>query len=154
MRAATKVVGMVAGGRGHIVAHISEGDPVLLVPEPTNKFDRHAIAVYTAPRAALVDPVVSSVNDQVEHVGMISEEDRRLLMDRQAGYVPKDVARQLEIPPTGVVGWVSAVRWHPPEYDRTGKQMDPRPAGFDATAWLVRKDDAEISAQLDEGTDR
>ena len=150
MKAATKVVGMKAGGREHVVAHVREGDPVLLVPEPTNQFDRHAIAVYTAPRAALVDPVVSSVNDP-EHVGEISDGDRRLLMDRQAGYVPKELARQLDVPTEGIVGWVSQVRWHPPEYDRHGKQMDPRPAGFDATAWLVRKDDAEISAQLDEG---
>lgn len=151
MKAATKVVGMKAGGREHVVAHVREGDPVLLVPEPTNAYDPHAIAVYTAPRATLVDPVVSSVNDSIEHVGIVSEEDRRLLMDRQAGYVPKDLARQLDVPPQGIVGWVSQVRWHPPEYDRRGKQMDPRPAGFDATAWLVRKDDAEISAQLDEG---
>lgn len=145
---------MVAGGRGHIVAHVAEGDPVLLVPEPANKFDRHAIAVYTAPRAALVDPVVSSVADPVARQGMISDEDRRLLMDRQAGYVPKDVARQLEIPPQGIVGWVSAVRWHPPEYDRTGTKAEPRVAGFDATAWLARKDNEEIAEQLDEGTDR
>lgn len=154
MRAATKVVGMKAGGREHIVAHVSEGDPVLLVPEPTNQFDPHAVAVYTAPRWSLTDPVVSSVNDGVEHVGMISDEDRRLLMDRQAGYVPKDLARQLDIPPTGIVGWISQIRWHPPDYDRNGQQAKARPAGFDVTAWLVRKDDAEISAQLDEGTDR
>lgn len=141
---------MKAGGREHIVACVREGDPVLLVPEPTNQFDRHAVAVYTAPRASVVDAITSSISDP-EHVGEISDEDRRMLLDRQAGYVPKELACQLDLPPQGIVGWVSRVRYHPPEYDRTGKQMDARPAGFDVTAWLVRKDDAEISAQLDEG---
>lgn len=154
MKAASKVVGMKAGGREHIVAHSREGDPVLLVPEPTNRFDPNAIAVYTAPRAALRHPVVSSVNDGVEHVGMVDEEDRLLLMDRQAGYIPKELASQLDLPPQGIVGWVSQVRWHPPEIDRKGQPAEPRVAGFDVTAWFTRRDDAEISAAIDQHQER
>lgn len=140
---------MQAGGRMHVVAYVAEGDPALLVPQPDNEYDPHAVAVYTAPRGALVGPVVSSVKDP-DHVGEISDEDRRLLMDRQAGYVPKELARQLAVPSSGIVGYVSAVRWHPPEYDRYGEPLPPHPAGFDVTAWLVRKDDEDIAAQVDE----
>lgn len=140
MRAATKVVGMVAGGRQHVVAHVREGDPALLVPEPTNPYDRHAIAVFTAPRHVIRQPdvLVSSVADP-DHVGNVAGEDRQLLMDRQAGYVPREVAKRLALPPGGVVGYVSAVRFAPPECDGRGQVIEydePRVAGFDVTAWL------------------
>lgn len=151
MKAASKVVGMRAGGREHVVAHTRTGDPVLLVPEPTNAYDPNAIAVYTAPRAALLHPdaLVSSVQDP-DRAGSIHDEDRLLLMDRQAGYIPKDLACQLALPATGIVGWVSQIRWAPPDYDRTGKQQEDRVAGFDVTCWFVRRDDAEISTAIDQ----
>ena len=130
----TKVVGMVAGGRQHVVACTREGDPVLLLPEPTNPYDAHAIAVYTAPRDALIGDVVSSIKDS-QHVGTLDDDDRRLLIDRQAGYVPAPVASQLTLPASGVVGYVSAVRWAPPEYDAQGREREPRVAGCDVTFW-------------------
>lgn len=131
----TKVVGMVAGGREHVVAQVSEGDPVLLLPEPTNPYDEHAIAVYTAPRHVLRHAVVSSINERVQHLGVLNEEDRRLLLDRQAGYIPRGVARQLTLDLQGVVGYASAVRMSPPEYDVRGREIAPRVAGFDVTFW-------------------
>lgn len=129
-----KVVGMVAGGRQHVVAHTREGDPVLLIPELDNAYDPNAIAVYTAPRAVLVGDVVSSIKDP-RHLGTLDEEDRRLLIDRQAGYVPAEVAKQLRLDLGGVVGYVSRVRWAPPEYDARGREREPRVAGFDVTFW-------------------
>jgi len=140
MKATVKVVGMVAGGRGHIVSQIAEGDPVLLVPEPTNEFDPHAVAVYTAPRATLTGAIVSSLKDQIEHVGMVSDEDRRLLMDRQAGYIPREVAATLDLPAEGIVGFIAHVRNAPPEYLDNGQLAPSRPAGFDVCAWLDRRD--------------
>lgn len=146
----SKVVGMVAGGRQHIVAQTREGDPVLLVPEPDNPHDRHAIAVYTAPRRVLREPVVSSIKDTVEHLGLVDDDDRALLIDRQAGYVPAAVARQLKLPAQGIVGYVSSVRWAPPEYDATGREHEPRVAGFDVTFWRGRwGDDTALDDELD-----
>jgi|GEM_PF-2173024 len=156
MRASCKVVGMVAGGREHIVAYTRTGDPVLLVPEPTNQFDPNAIAVYTCPRSLLEEPeeMVSSVQDP-ERVGRVADVDRRMLMDRQAGYVPRNLASDLRLPASGIVGWVSQVRWKPDEFDGNGKPREPRVAGFDVTAWFTRRDDAEIASAIDDGgTDR
>lgn len=138
MRASVKVVGMKAGGREHIAAHVREGDPVLLVPEPDNPHDRFAIRVYTTPRATLNGEVVSSILDPAG-IGAVSDEDRTLLMDRQAGYVPRDVACQIDLPAGGIVGYVSGVRWHPPEYDQYGREREPRVAGFDVTAEWPRR---------------
>jgi len=144
-----KVVGMVAGGRQHIVAHTQTGDPILLLPEPDNAYDSHAIAVHTAPRDVLVGEVVSSIKDE-QHVGSLDDDDRRLLIDRQAGYLPATVAAKFTLPPEGVVGYVSALRWAPARYDSAGREREPRVAGFDATFW--RPDDARheaAKAQLD-----
>lgn len=141
MKATAKVVGMVAGGRQHVVAHTRYGDPVLLIPEPTNAYDPNAIAVYTAPRATLLGPVVSSIKQPP--VGSISDEDRALFMDRQAGYLPKELAARLALPATGVVGFVSDVRWAPPEHDNQGREREPRVAGFDVTAWLTNREAAD-----------
>lgn len=139
MRANIKVVGMKAGGREHVVAHVSTGDPVLLVPEPTNPHDPNAIAVYTAPRGTLQQPdaLVSSITDE-DRVGHVAAEDRVLLMDRQAGYVPRTLAAEMTLPPDGIVGYVSQVRFTPPEYDRDGKRAPARVAGFDVAAWVTR----------------
>jgi hypothetical protein len=151
MKAHVKVVGMVAGGRGHVVAYVRERDPVLLLPEPTNQYDRHAIAVYTMPRATLEDEVLSSLRDP-QHVGRIGDADRRIILDRQAGYVPREVAATLSLPPTGIIGYVSAVRYAPPEttYDRNGRERVnlERVAGFDVCAWLERTD-PDLDRDLD-----
>jgi hypothetical protein len=145
-----KVVGMVAGGRQHVVAHTRESDPVLLLPEPDNPYDSHAIAVHTAPRAVLVGEVVSSIKDPA-HVGSLDDEDRQLLADRQAGYLPRDVAARLTLPPTGVVGYVSRVRWAPPEYDATGNEREPRVAGFDVAFWrATTAAEAAVGASIDD----
>jgi hypothetical protein len=139
-----KVVGMTAGGREHIVAQVSEFDPVLLVPEPDNPYDRHAVAVYTAPRWLLTqrDELLSSLRAP-DGIGTIGDDDRRLLMDRQAGYLPREFAARLDLPPQGVVGYVAAIRHAPVEYvtvrDGRGRRVDvaePRVAGFDVTANL------------------
>lgn len=154
MRATSRVVGMVAGGREHIVARVQHGDPVLLLPEPDNPYDRHAVAVYTTPRQLLAEPVVSSVKSPP--AGTISAQDRRTMLDRQAGYLPRDVAARLDLPRTGAVGWVSQVRYAPAEtrFDHHGNTVptdDPRPAGFDVTAWLeYRHDDGD---HLDDALD-
>lgn len=136
MRAAVRVVGMRAGGREHVVAHVREGDPVLVVPEPDNPHDPHAIAVYTAPRRSLLYPhaLTSSVTCP-DRVGTVDDYDRLLLMDRQAGYLPADVAATLQLPASGIVGWVSTVRNGPPAYNRFGAELPPTPAGFDVTCW-------------------
>jgi hypothetical protein len=136
-----KLVGQVAGGREHIVAQASHGDPVLLVPEPTNEYDPNAVAVFTMPRTALEHPEVlhSSLRDPAG-VGIIHDDDRRTMMDRQAGYLPRDFAVRLSLPPEGVVGFVSEIRHAPTEvvYDRNGRESiaPPRVAGFDITALL------------------
>lgn len=124
MNASYAVVGMKAGGREHIVTHIAEGDPVLLVPQPDNEYDPNAVAVYTAPSGALTD-------SQWQPSGWeIGPSDRRLLMDRQAGYLPRNVAARVALPPGGAVGTVHTVRFHPD----TGA-----PAGFDVLADLPRR---------------
>ena len=145
MKAAVRVVGMKAGGRQHVVAYVNLHDPVLLVPQPDNPHDRHAIAVYTAQRRALLYPdlLVSSLTDPMG-VGQIHSDDRALLMDRQAGYLPRDVAATLRLPADGLVGYVSAVRYEPPTYDRHGRQDPPTPAGFDVTANFPAPIDADI----------
>ena len=134
-RAAIRVVGMRAGGREHIVASVSEGDPVLVVPEPENPYDRHALAVYTAPRSALLRPdrLVSSAK-AADGIGQVDDDDRLLLMDRQAGYLPRDVASTLRLPDRGIVGWVSAVRHPPALYNLAGEAVEQPPAGFDVCA--------------------
>lgn len=141
MKATVKVVGMVAGGRQHVVASVQPGDPVLLIPEPDNPHDRHAVAVHTASRRMLLHPtlLVSSITD-VDHVGHIHDDDRILLMDRQAGYLPRDVAALLTLPADGIVGYVSAIRHAPDDYTADGDTHPPRTAGFDVTAWLPRTD--------------
>lgn len=118
MKVTVKLVGQKAGGREHVVAQASEGDPVLLVAEPDNKFDPHAVAVYTLPAGLLTG-------------GGLSEDDRRLMMDRQAGYLPADVAARLTMPDGGIAGRVHNVRWHPPGHPQEGT-----PAGFDVLADL------------------
>lgn len=140
MRAISRVVGMVAGERQHVVSQIAEGDPVLLKPEPTNQYDPNAVAVYTAPRRVLQQPdaLVSSVTNPP---GSMADEDRALILDRQAGYIPKELAARLDLPAKGVVGWISTVRYKPPDdrIDRRGRSVtegDHTPAGFDVTAWL------------------
>lgn len=142
MTAATcKVVGMVAGGRQHVVAYVAVNDPVLLLPEPDNPHDGNAVAVYTAPRTVLLHPevLVSSLRDPAGG-GTIHPLDRSLLIDRQAGYLPRDLAARLTLPAEGIVGYVAEVRWAPTEYDREGRPTEPRPAGFDVVADLTFKD--------------
>ena len=145
MKAAIRVVGMKAGGRQHVVAYVNRGDPVLCVPQPDNPHDRHAIAVYTAQRRALLHPdlLVSSVTDPMG-VGQIHPDDRTLLMDRQAGYLPRDVAATLRLPTDGIVGYVSTVRYEPPTYDRHGREEPPNPAGFDVTAAWPDRIEADL----------
>lgn len=139
-RLTVAVVGMVAGGRLHIVAQASANDPVLLLPEPDNPHDRYAVAVYTMPADLVTEPLVSSV--QAQGPGTMGDRDRQTILDRQAGYVPAKVAATLELPPDGVVGWVSQVRHRPSEYISTpdgfaGRTAEPV-VGFDVTAWLNR----------------
>ena len=135
MKASVRVVGMKAGGRQHVVAYVNPHDPVLLIPEPSNPYDRHAIAVYTAQRSALLHPdrLISSLRSD-DGAGFVDPADRALLLDRQAGYLPRDVAATLRLPPDGIVGYVSAVRYAPATYDRRGRPNPPDPAGFDVTA--------------------
>lgn len=135
MKATVKVVGMVAGGREHIVYHASEGDPALLVPEPDNAHDPNAIAVYTAPRTTLRDSTFLPDEDRWE----VGPEDRTLLLDRQAGYIPAAVAARLSLPADGIVAAISTVRFAPPEYDPHGRQRDPRVVGIDVTGDLTMR---------------
>lgn len=134
---AIKIVGMKAGGREHIVKDCRINHPALLVPEPANRYDPHAIAVYTAPTEMLASPevMVSSVTAN-DHVGFLTSEDRALLMSRQVGYVPKDMAAKLKLPKTGLVGYVSNVRVAPTEYLRDGSLAPETVAGIDVTVWL------------------
>lgn len=136
MIANVKLVGQVAGEREHIVAHSSIGDPVLAVPEPTNAYDRNAIAVYTAPIGTLAHDIVSSTTDEERGVGTIHPNDRRLMMDRQAGYVPAGLASRLDLPAEGLVGYITEVRYKPNEdaYNKstnTVKVVDDVVIGFD-----------------------
>jgi hypothetical protein len=145
MKAAVKVVGQVAGGREHVVAYAFTNDPVLLVPEPDNAYDPNAVAVYTAPRAHLQDPdlLVSCFTDPAG-VGSVSKADRWLLMDRQAGYLPREFAARVQLPPEGIVGFISQLRYAPPEYVQTAaayRQAEPRVAGFDVTADFPLRED-------------
>jgi hypothetical protein len=149
VRAAVKVVGMVAGERQHIVAYAMVGDPVLLVPQPDNPHDPNAIAVYTCPRSALTEPVVSSLREEVAHVGIVGDADRALLLDRQAGYVPRTFAATVALPPKGIVGYVSDVRWSPPEYGPDGTELERRVAGFDVMAAWPRRPDPSIDVDLE-----
>jgi hypothetical protein len=149
--ASVKVVGMVAGHREHVVAHVTTLDPVLLVPQPDNPYDPNAVAVYVAPRHALIDldDLTSSLRDP-DGVGRISDADRALLMDRQAGYIPRAFAATVRLPERGIVGYVSEVRWAPLEYDDNGRPLPQRVAGFDVTArWPRVSDDPEMDADLD-----
>lgn len=122
MKAIVKVVGMVAGERQHVVSQVSEGDPVLLLPEPTNQFDPQAVAVFTAPAGAIL-------------MGIDSPSDRALLLDRQAGYLPRDVAARLSVsmPASGVAATIHAVRYHP-----SGHPDHHVPAGFDVLVEVPR----------------
>lgn len=145
MKATTKVVGMVAGERQHVVAEVSEGDPVLLKPEPSNSHDPNAVAVYTMPWRHLTGPVISSVNDHAGRVGSINGNDRITMLAGQAGYLPKELAARIDLPADGVVGWVATVRYKPANdwIDSQGhshSQTSKTPAGFDVTAWLQTKD--------------
>ena len=139
MRGTVALVGQKAGGREHIVATAALGDPVLLVPEPDNPYDPNAVAVYTAPRRTLLHPeaLVSSVKDPAG--GTIHDEDRKLLMDRQAGYMPKDLAARVDLPPEGIVGYIANVRYLPPDYRDDGQPTDPTVAGFDTACTLTMK---------------
>jgi len=92
------LVGQKAGGRMHIASQASEGDPVLLVPEPDNPHDPDAVAVYTAPRSL---------------VPWLDAGDRKILMDRQTGYISRHLAARLDLPSEGVFGRVVNVRWLP-----------------------------------------
>lgn len=134
MKVACKVVGMKAGGREDVVADARCGDPVLLVPEPDNPYDPHAVAVYTAPSSRLRHRVVSSVVDP-DRIGYIHAHDRRTLLMRQAGYLPRGIAERLDLPAEGIVGWVSACRHGPTEYNLFGEPEEPV-VGLDVTAWL------------------
>ncbi|MFN2346021.1 MAG: HIRAN domain-containing protein [Dermatophilaceae bacterium] len=155
MKASVKVVGMVAGGREHVVASVSKGDPVLLLPEPDNAYDPNAIAVYTAPIGTFNDDVVSSVTDPAR-IGHVSDADRRLLIDRQAGYIPRDVASRYRLPPVGIIGYVAAVRFAPPEYVDGPQGLEPGPArvaGLDVTAWWpADRNTSTLDDEIDQPT--
>lgn len=145
----TRLVGQVAGGREHIVARAHVDDPVLLVPEPDNPHDPHAVAVYHAPRAALLNPKVlrSSVKDP-DGVGHVDPTDRLLFLDRQAGYLPREVAAAIRpLPEGGIVGVVWNVRHAPTEWtiDQDGypEPLPPKVAGFDIAANLEFLHDPE-----------
>lgn len=113
------VVGMVAGGRQHVVAYVRPGDVALLMPEPSNPFDEHAVAVYVAPRDALRNP--PDRDGTYARRGITGDDldptDRALLLDRQAGYIPAKIACRIDhlIPNGGLVVRVTDVRWHPEE---------------------------------------
>ena len=113
MKITTAVVGMKAGEREHVVDTVSLGDPVLLVPEPDNDYDPNAVRVFTIPKDAARDSTW-------EGGWIIGPQDRTWMMDRQAGYVPADVAARLDLPPDGVTGEVVHVRY-----------FDNAPKGFD-----------------------
>jgi len=134
-----KLVGQVAGGRELIVAKANGGDPVLLIPEPDNPFDRHAVAVYHAPRSALSNPLslVSSVKDPAG-VGHVHPDDRPQFL--QAGYLPREFAATIDppLPEDGIVGIVDVIRHGPEDWtiDPHG-DLVPLPAkviGFDIRA--------------------
>lgn len=141
VRAAVKVVGMTAGGREDAVAKTMLGDIALVVPEPDNPYDPNAAAVYVVWRATLNDPdvIMSSVRDPAG-VGYVDPSDREAAL--QVGYVPRSFAATLDLPDGGIVGWVSDVRYAPPEYDRFGRELDRRTAGLDVKALWPRRDSA------------
>jgi len=143
VKAAIRIVGMVAGGREHLAAGVDVGDPALLVPEPDNPHDPNAVRVHIAPFEALRQPyrVSSSITDP-DRVGSIDDEDLPLLLERHVGYVPRDFAAQLEVPAGGIVGYVSRIRHAPPEYLSGGRPAPPRVVGFDVTAWWPMRTDA------------
>lgn len=138
-----KLVGQVAGGREHIVAQADVGDPVLLIPERDNPFDPSAVAVYHAPRKALLNPaaLVSSVKDPAG-VGQVDPTDRLLFLDRQAGYLPREFAATIDppLPESGIVGVVDDVRYGPVEWavgpDGEPEALPPNVVGFDILADL------------------
>lgn len=148
VRAAVKVVGMVAGGRTDAVAKTMLGDIALIVPEPDNPYDANAAAVHIVWRATLNEPdvIVSSVRDP-DGVGYVGESDRQAAL--QVGYVPRQFAATLDLPPGGIVGWVSDVRYAPIEYDRFGRELDRRTAGLDVTALWPRQTDAPLPPMPD-----
>lgn len=130
---AVKVVGMRAGGRETIVSVVDTGDPALLIPEPDNPHDPNAVAVWVAPTIILAAPdeLQSSARDP-DGVGRVAPDDRSKF--QQAGYIPRDIAAGLDLPPFGIVGWVCHVRWAPPEYGPDGQRAYRRVAGFDVAA--------------------
>lgn len=139
MKASVKVVGMVAGGREDVVAHAAVDWPALMIPEPDNPHDPRAVAVYVAPPHKLARPeeLLSSVEDP-DGLGHVHRTDRRHF--RRVGYLPRGVAAQFTLPPEGLVGWISAVRDAPAEYDQHGRLLPPRTAGVDVTAlWPDRQ---------------
>lgn len=144
MKATVKVCGMVAGGREDVIAHVGEGWPVLLIPDPDNPYDANAIAVYVAPRHKLTRPeeLVSSVDDP-DGIGHVHRGDRRQF--RQVGYVPRGAAAQFRLPAEGIVGWVSTVRDAPAEYDGAGHLLPPRTIGVDVTAQFPARTPQEAS---------
>lgn len=146
---AIRIVGMQAGGRQHIVKDCRIKHPAMLIPEPDNAYDPNAIAVYSTPTHLLTEPglIVSSVADP-DRVGSISKTDRETMLERQVGYVPKEIAARLNLPVRGVVGWVSNVRVAPPEYLLDGSLSPEVVVGLDVTAWI------EGDAQPPEGPDR
>lgn len=135
--AAVRVVGMVAGGRQAVVAHVTNDDPVLLIPEPDNPADENAVAVWVAPRHWIAHPdaLRSSIRDDAGR-GSVHPDDRSAF--RQAGYLPATVAADLALPGE-VVGVVWRIR-HSPEttYDVFG-QVHQRVAGFDVCARLPQR---------------
>lgn len=152
MQATVRVVGMVAGGRQHVVADVGISDPVLLLPEPANPHDQHAIAVHTMPRRLILHPeaLTSSLTDPAR-VGTIHPEDRMLIVDRQAGYVPRDVAAQLRLPAEGIVGFVAWIRHAPNDYGPDGVPLPAKPAGFDVCAWWPAPVDDHLDDDLNGG---
>lgn len=120
-----RAVGMVAGERLHIVRDIAVGDPVLVMPDAygaatgRDHHDPTALALFTAPATVLASPAAPTPSD------------RRLLMDRHAGYVGAQVAARWALPDRGVMGTVAEVR-HPPEWEPGADT----PVGFDVTVKL------------------
>lgn len=151
MRASVPVVGMVAGGRENIVFTARVGDPVLAVHDRSNAHDPNAIAVYTAPASILED----ATYDQGRW--LLSRRDRRVLADRQAGYLPARTAARLELGPHGTVGIITNVRLHPDTevvagFDVTADWppfVAPKPTRYDPDAKLA----ARRLAPLDDGYD-
>lgn len=133
-----KVVGIRAGHRTHVMLEVNPLDPVLLKPEPSNQFDPNAIAVFHLPAEKAVGPITSSAKCE-QFVGALTGLDTELAMSRHAGYLPREIAAQYALPESGIVGWVSTVRWPPEEHWATddgavGKRIPLFPCGFDVAS--------------------